>query len=276
MTATPPPASQVPLQDDMLLGPAAPDLGWVPAPRYLLRRRRILRQLENAQPGELLEIGPGAGMLLQELSARGFSCHALETSTAARDLMQRISQRSGRAIDVRGQGSADWHGHFAWLLAFEVLEHIEDDVSALAQWRDWLAPGGTLVMSVPAHPRLWNAADVWAGHFRRYTREGLIARVREVGLEVEHLECIGFPAGNLTELAQARSIERRLQRGDSEGERQANNDRSGIDRGHVLKWYPAMRSPGGRLALRVAFALQAATSRLPLGNGYLLRARKPG
>ena len=50
--------------EDSFLGPAAPDLGWVPAPRYLMRRARILRQLSTIPTGRLLEVGPGAGMIL--------------------------------------------------------------------------------------------------------------------------------------------------------------------------------------------------------------------
>ena len=33
-----------------------------------------------------------------------------------------------------------------------------------------LAPGGRLVVTVPARPRLWSAADETLGHKRRYTR----------------------------------------------------------------------------------------------------------
>ena len=46
---------------DALYGPAAPDLGWIPAPRYLLRRDRIRRLIAGVQPGRLL------GMRLQRL-----------------------------------------------------------------------------------------------------------------------------------------------------------------------------------------------------------------
>ena len=258
---------------DTLLGPAAPALGWVPAPRYLLRRRRILRQLRDQPAGDVLEIGAGAGILLHELASRGHACTALETSSQARALIERISNASGRAITVEQAPRQEWFERFPLVMAFEVLEHIEDDQAALAEWASWLEPGGTLLMSVPAHPRQWNAADVWAGHFRRYQKGELLRRIADAGLRVEHVECFGFPLGNLTERMQARGIAR-AKSGISE-ERQANNDRSGIERGHVLRWYPAMRSIPGKLALRAAFAMQAASSRLPLGNGWLVRATRP-
>lgn len=263
------------LVHDALLGPAAPSLGWVPAPRYLLRRRRILRQLEGCPPGEVLEIGSGAGMLLQELAARGHACTALETSPQARELINAVASGGGLPLTVRSAPDDNWSGRFPLLLAFEVLEHIEDDAAVLKQWASWLQPGGTLLLSVPAHPRQWNAADVWAGHFRRYRRRDLVDRLTRAGLRVEHVECLGFPLGNLTERMQARGIERTMKQAGDASQRQANNDRSGIDRGHVMRWYPAMRSTAGKLALCGAFATQAIASRLPLGTSWLIRASRP-
>jgi SAM-dependent methyltransferase len=257
-----------------LLGPAAPEEGWVPAPRYLLRRRRILRQLKDIEPCDVVEIGSGAGMLLQELAARGFRCSALESSPQARDLITTLASKSGAAIEVRDAPDENWTGRFPLVMAFEVLEHIEDDATALRQWASWLRAGGTLLMSVPAHPGLWSAADEWAGHYRRYRRRDLVDVVRSAGLVIEHVECFGFPLGNLTEQLQARGIRRRMAASALPADHQTNSDRSGVERGHVLRWYPAMRSTVGQLLLRGAFAAQAMTTRLPLGNGYLLRARK--
>jgi SAM-dependent methyltransferase len=263
------------LIEDPLLGPAAPSLGWVPAPRYLLRRRRILGQLRDVPPCDVVEIGAGAGMLLQELAARGFSCTAIEASADARRLISTLAARAGRTIDVRTSGANDWSERFPLVMAFEVLEHIEDDAAALQQWASWVAPGGTLLLSVPAHPRQWNAADVWAGHFRRYRRNDLERLVAAAGLRLEHIECFGYPLGNITERVQARQAARGFEAAGNTGDRESNNLRSGIERGHVMRLYPLLRSVPGRLALHAAFALQAAFRSVPLGNGYLLRARKP-
>lgn len=258
-----------------LLGPAVPEYGWVPAPRYLLRRRRILRQLRDVTPCSVMEIGCGAGMLLQELSARGFSCQALESSPQARDLIRKTCAKTGQDIVVHDADSPDWCGRFPLVMAFEVLEHIEHDQEAMRAWASWLAPGGTLLMSVPAHQRLWSAADEWAGHYRRYSRQGLLHVLETAGLVVEHVECFGFPLGNLTEQIQARGIRREMARSPIPGDHQSNSNRSGVDRDHVMRWYPVMRSLPGRTALRAAFAAQAMTSRLSWGNGFLLRARRP-
>ncbi len=260
---------------DRLLGPAAPELGWVPAPRYLMRRARILRMFRDVVPGRLLEIGPGAGTLLAELSTRGFHCEALESSAEARELVNSVSAFNGAGIVVHAAPADDWISRFDVLCAFDVLEHIEDDQGALRQWLSWLKPNGRLLLSVPAHMKLWSVGDVWAGHFRRYERRPLTTLLAECGLLVETFECYGFPLTNLGEWLAAPSYARRLRKNLAEAAsgREQNNDRSGIDRGPHLKLWPLLRSPIGKLGLLACFALQRLFITSDLGSGYLLMAR---
>src|SRR3546814_9987391 len=70
-------------------------------------------------------------MLMQELSARGFTCHALETSPPAHQLIWALSARYGHQIDLHDAPAAEWQQRFPLVMAFEVLEHIEDDHAAL-------------------------------------------------------------------------------------------------------------------------------------------------
>jgi SAM-dependent methyltransferase len=84
---------------------------------------------------------------------------------------------------------------FDAVCAFEVLEHIEDDVAALVRWTDRLKEGGVLLLSVPANPRLYGGLDVKAGHFRRYTRERLEAALVEAGCPNVDIRAYGFPIG---------------------------------------------------------------------------------
>ena len=263
------------MQIDATFGPSAPEQGWVPAPRYLLRRALILRELRTTQPCETLEVGPGAGMLLHELDARGFRCQALEMSEAAREVATALAHEAGRDIRFFAQPQPDWKEHFGLLLAFEVLEHIEHDLDALREWRRWLRPGGTLLLSVPCHMRKWNPVDVWAGHYRRYEHDQLSDLVRSVGLQVEHIRCYGFPLANVAEKVRAKKCARELA-GHDEASARAMHDntaRSGIDRRHAASLYPILKSPLGKLAMRSADLAQRPFLHTELGNGYLLRAR---
>src|SRR3546814_17586530 len=103
-------------------------------------------------------------------------------------------------------------------------------------------------MSVPAHPSQWNAADVWAGHFRRYRKRELLGLVEENGLELEHVECMGFPPAQITERMQARAIERELKAGGDRRDRQRTHHRSVIKRDDAMRWQPCQIQLPGRIA----------------------------
>jgi SAM-dependent methyltransferase len=65
-----------------------------------------------------------------------------------------------------------------------VIEHIEDDRAAVRRMRDALAPGGTLILSVPALSALYGPKDREVGHYRRYDREALLRLMDRADLEV--------------------------------------------------------------------------------------------
>lgn len=261
---------------DALLGPIATELGWVPAPRYLMRRARIRHLMRDIPVGRLLEIGPGAGAMLLENAERGFQCEALELSAEARNRSLTMLRSGSRDIPIHEAPGHDWHGRFDVICAFEVLEHIEDDHAALTQWMSWLKPGGQLLLSVPAHMKLWNARDEWAGHVRRYERDSLMALFKRAGLEIRKFECYGFPLTNLSEWISAPMFARGNRTGGqtASDSRVSNTDRSGIDRSLDLKLFPLVRSLPGKMALRTFFAIQRAFLNTDLGSGYLVRARR--
>lgn len=76
-------------------------------------------------------------------------------------------------------------GAFDVVGAFDVLEHCEPESVALAELARVLAPGGRLLLSVPAYQWAWSDFDEDNGHHRRYTRGRATAAVRAAGLDVE-------------------------------------------------------------------------------------------
>ncbi|MEL6813761.1 MAG: class I SAM-dependent methyltransferase [Cyanobacteria bacterium J06598_3] len=64
---------------------------------------------------------------------------------------------------------------FDTIIMLDVLEHIADDVSILRRLSQYLAPGGTLILKVPALDTLYNSLDQAVGHHRRYTPKTLEA-----------------------------------------------------------------------------------------------------
>lgn len=77
--------------------------------------------------------------------------------------------------------------------AFDVVEHCEPEAVAMAELARVLAPGGRLLLSVPAYQWAWSDHDVQAGHHRRYTRRRLVAAIEQAGLSV-HRATYAFSA----------------------------------------------------------------------------------
>ena len=65
-----------------------------------------------------------------------------------------------------------------------VIEHIEDDAAALKQLSQRIVKGGYLVVYVPAFMCLFSDLDRAVGHFRRYERTELIAKIKAANLSI--------------------------------------------------------------------------------------------
>jgi SAM-dependent methyltransferase len=130
-----------------------------------------------------LEVGCGTGFVLRAIRDALPYVHVMgselyvEALEVARRRLPGVPLVQMDALDVRFAGA------FGAIGAFDVLEHIVDDETVLDELRGAVLPGGGLVVSVPQHPRLWSAADDFAGHVRRYTRRELVDKARKAGWE---------------------------------------------------------------------------------------------
>lgn len=266
--------SNRPLRLTDLFGVVAPELGWVPPIRFLLRRNRILRLMAGRVRGQMVEVGCGAGALLHELALDAASAVGLETSARAQGVASAIARQGHGKQRITGEPEPAWEGSCDLVCSFDVLEHIEDDHAALETWFGWLKPGAELCLSVPAHRKRWGSGDEWAGHWRRYDRQDLIDLLEAQGFVIEHLECYGFPVANLTEWQGNRSYRKLLQqRGDS-SKAEATGE-SGVERSHYMRLFKVMDTLVGRLGLRIALLMQALAASTDWGSGYLVLAKKP-
>jgi hypothetical protein len=66
-----------------------------------------------------------------------------------------------------------------------VLEHIEDDATALSNMAEILCSGGRVIIIVPAHEWLYGTMDSPIGHFRRYTKRTMSQKLERAGFTVE-------------------------------------------------------------------------------------------
>jgi glycosyltransferase involved in cell wall biosynthesis len=79
------------------------------------------------------------------------------------------------------------------VVCLNVLEHIEDDAAAVRDFASVLAPGGRLVLLVPAMPSLYGTLDVYLNHYRRYDPNRLRDIVAGAGFEIETLRYLNRP-----------------------------------------------------------------------------------
>lgn len=158
---------------------------WFCARRKILEH--IIETLGLPRPARILEVGSGTGGNLAMLSQHG-SVSALEMDENARKLSSekthdRFTIRAGNCPDdIPFQGE-----QFDLICMFDVLEHIDEDVETLATLRKHLAPGGRMLITVPAYPWLWSAHDVFLHHKRRYTARALRQVFNESGLHIDRI-----------------------------------------------------------------------------------------
>jgi SAM-dependent methyltransferase len=94
-----------------------------------------------------------------------------------------------RTLDVTSPYVADHSS----LVAVNVLEHIDDDVGALAAAHSLVRPGGLVVMLVPAFPFAMSRFDRAVGHVRRYTVRSLSTTFHRAGLDVGRIHYVNAP-----------------------------------------------------------------------------------
>ncbi|KTD58296.1 methyltransferase [Legionella sainthelensi] len=68
--------------------------------------------------------------------------------------------------------------------AFDVLEHIQEDMEVLLQMNQALKPNGLLLLTVPQHQWLWSNADKAACHVRRYSAKNLHDKIQKAGFKI--------------------------------------------------------------------------------------------
>lgn len=153
---------------------------------FRARNRLILWALATYFPDarRIMEIGSGTGYVLggirsafPEAELHGSEIFAAGLAFAA----DRVPSATLYQMDAR---HIPFRGHFDVIGAFDVLEHIEDDVAVLEEVARALRPGGGFIASVPQHPALWSPQDDRAFHVRRYTSRELRRKARAAGFEV--------------------------------------------------------------------------------------------
>ncbi|MGA1076173.1 MAG: class I SAM-dependent methyltransferase [Ilumatobacteraceae bacterium] len=159
----------------------------------------IERVVAVHRPTSVLEFGAGRGAVGARLAATARYVGVEPDDSSRASAVAALSGTSGRMLERLEDVDPDQR--FAMVCAFEVLEHVPDDVGALRSWCTRLESGGIVLLSVPAHAGRFGPADEKVGHLRRYDRSDLDELVARAGLSIEQVWSTGWPMGRVVELA---------------------------------------------------------------------------
>jgi len=153
---------------------------------FRARNELILWALRTYKPdaSSFLEVGCGTGFVLSgiaracpKLALSGSDIFLAGLSHAA----ERVPSAHFMQMDARRVPFVE---EFDAIGAFDVLEHIKEDETVLAQLHSAIKPGGVLLLTVPQHPWLWSVSDEYACHVRRYKRAEIEQKVLSAGFEL--------------------------------------------------------------------------------------------
>jgi 2-polyprenyl-3-methyl-5-hydroxy-6-metoxy-1,4-benzoquinol methylase len=162
---------------------------------WILRRFEVFRRLAGRlilAAREIAEIGCGHGLLqLQVEKAYGRQVTGFDLNEFA--LQQNVSQSSTICCYDIFQKDSSLRGLFDLIFLFDVLEHIADEDRFISAILFHLAPGGRIVVNVPAGQSLYSAYDRAAGHVRRYSIRALRGVAGRSNLEIRDWTYWGLP-----------------------------------------------------------------------------------
>ena len=155
---------------------------------YVGRRRiiagfveQICRQVTDRQP-RILDVGCGTGANLLMLSKFGQA----EGVDISEDALAFCRERGLDKVKLgAGEELPYEDGTFDLVTAFDVVEHMDDDLAGLKEMRRVLRPGGRVLLFVPTFMFLWGLQDDVSHHRRRYRLPELRRVLEQAGFEVE-------------------------------------------------------------------------------------------
>ena len=151
-------------------------------------RNRLIKWLAHRHlpdHGSFLEIGCGTGYVLKMLTDE-FPRWSITGSELHADSFRFAQQRTGPAVQFQqiDATALPYRAEFDAIGAFDVIEHIEDDIAVLRAVHAALKPNGVLIGSVPQHKFLWSSYDEVGRHFRRYGMPELRHKLEKTGFRV--------------------------------------------------------------------------------------------
>jgi hypothetical protein len=157
------------------------------APRYTNHIGKLVAKQIPIE-GAVLELGSGDGFQTSKIISPQDRFTCIEQSPTRGDTLLGLGYKVSKNLTEHVGSNSKV------LFSLNCLEHIQDDLGALRIIHESLAPGGRIVLYVPALPMLFSKMDQHVGHYRRYTRKSLSTALLDSGFHVhsyEYVDSIG-------------------------------------------------------------------------------------
>lgn len=149
-------------------------------------KRKVVHQLINKfchKKGRILDVGAGAGKILQEMKQAGWQVSGVDIEKQAQ------IESAKRGISVKLTDVSKNHfpfkdNSFDSVLALDLLEHLADNQRCLGEMKRVLKTKGIIIISVPAYEKLFSYWDKMVGHYRRYSAKSLQRLCRKNDLKI--------------------------------------------------------------------------------------------
>ena len=160
---------------------------------YLLRKQAVEKNISLNNPGIILEVGSGLSPMITSTNTIVYSDLSLMA-------LQVLKRRHGKGLYVVADAVhlPFRSGAFSQTVCSEVLEHIEDDHTALRELARVLKLSGQLIATFPHRKFYFSRDDHFVKHFRRYELDEMKDRLQAIGLRPVCVKKVLGPMDKIT------------------------------------------------------------------------------
>ena len=227
----------------------------------LARKRWVVRAIRRyLKPSDaFLDVGVGGCDVAEALRREGFKMSLGDIQLRSLEIASDLGFKDLFRFDLYRPVFLD---HFKGVGVFDVLEHLDDDETAVKNLLKMVAGGGYIFATVPAFQFLWNNRDRLERHKRRYSRRQLVSLFRRQGAEV--VSC-GYIFSFIFPLLWMRAVQSRLSpQTDFSADDHRRQFQISLFQNRVLTWVTRLEQ---KIFQRYS---------LPFGGSLLIIARKRG
>ena len=158
-------------------------------------QEHIYKFLKNhSVKGRFLDVGCGDGYNLEVFSKWELEGDGIDISKRGIEIAK---SKNLPGINLINDDFMNFNAnpyHLIFLLA--TLEHLKNDKEFLEKVYRLLEVDGLFILSVPANPKAYGFSDYMAGHYRRYSKSGIMKLLESTGFSLVRFMSVGFPLGN--------------------------------------------------------------------------------